>query len=265
MAGAATTFTPQTIGAFRTAAELTSHEPAQLRRTIEDLEARIGSQDSLIELQLQYIHELEEKLERHQKTASGTKSPDNFKLLAEISDLRERNKRLEDIQEQLQNSFQSLFQAQLDSLQSRMSILEKLPASPEAKSLYVRARKQSRAIETARELGKVSPINALRQIADLDEEINNFLADRPLLTFVRSDRYRAEVLLATIERDRKPLSTLEAIRIIGEVEGKSIDRKQALRAMRWAADYHPDQAKFELRGTRKKAWLCKINNKGAHK
>lgn len=86
-----------------------------------------------------------------------------------------------------------------------------------------------------------------------------------MLTFTRLDSYRAETLISALDRDRRPLSTTEASRIIGEAEGKSIDRKQALRAMRWAANYHPDQAKFELRGAKKKAWLCKIANKEAHK
>lgn len=259
-------FVPQTIGAFRTASELSSHEPAQLRRTIEEQDARIISQDALIEQQLQYIHDLEAKLQRQTKpTPESTKSPDNFALLSEISDLRERNKRLEEAQDHLQDGFDSLFDAQLENLSNSLEVLEKLTASPEAKSLYTRVKKQSQAIERAREHGHASPLNALRQMADLEKEIAQFITGRPLLTFARLDRYRAETLISALERDKRPLSTLEATRIIGEAEDKPIRRIQALRAMRWAATSHPDQVKLELRGSRRKAWLCKITNKEAHK
>lgn len=255
----------QTIGTFRSASELSSHEPAQLRRTIEDQDARISAQDGLIEQQLQYIHELEGRLERQQGSAQTAQSPDNFRLLSEISDLREKNKRLEEAQDHLQDGFDALFNAQRDNLSNSLEVLERLPASPEARSLYTRIKKQSCAIERARDLGHASPLNALRQMADLEKEVVQFITGRPLLTFTRLDRYRAETLLSAMERDKKPLSTPEAIRILGEVEDKSIDRKQALRAMRWAANYHPDQVKFELRGARRKAWLCKIANKEAQK
>ncbi len=266
MAAAAMSFVTQTVGAFRTAAELSSHEPAQLKRTIEELSARIDSQDVLIEQQLQYIHELEAKQDiQPQPAQKSTKSPDSFALLSEISDLRERNKRLEEAQDRLQDGFDSLFDVQLDNLSNSLEVLEKLNSSPEARSLYTRVKKQSQAIARARDLGQASPLNALRQMADLEREIVCFITDRPLLTFTRLDSYRAETLISALDRDRRPLSTTEASRIIGEAEGKSIDRKQALRAMRWAANYHPDQAKFELRGAKKKAWLCKIANKEAHK
>ena len=98
MAGAVMTFIPQTVGAFRTAAELTSHEPAQLRRTIEDQDARINEQDGLIEQQLQYIQELEQKLERLQQPHPRANVPDNFALLSEISDLKGKNALLEEAQ-----------------------------------------------------------------------------------------------------------------------------------------------------------------------
>jgi hypothetical protein len=251
--------------AFRTAAELSSHEPAQLRRTIEEQETRISEQDSLIEQQLQYIRELEQKLAAKQQTHPGAMGLDSLKLLSEISDLRERNLRLEEAQERLEYGFDSLFMAQEDNLASSLAVLEKLPATDDVRNLYTRIKKQSNAIERARQLGQVSPLNALRQMADLEKELIQFMTGRPLLTFARSDRYRAAVLLAALERDKKPLSTAQAVRILEEVEDKPIDPKQALRAMRWAANSSPNQAKFELRGARRKAWLCKINAKEARK
>lgn len=249
---------------FRNAADLCSSEPAQLRRTVEELEGRISAQDDLIERQLQYIHELEQRLEPKQATRPGA-NPDNQRLLEEISDLKERNKRLEEAQEHLQDGFDMLFHAQAENLANSLEMLAKLPASPEARSLHSRAKKQSQAVMRARELGRASPLSALRQMADLEKEMVQFIIGRPLLTFCRADRYRAEVLLATLGRDAKPISTLEASRILGEVEGKLINPAQALRAMRWAASIHPDQAEFETRGARRKAWLCKISNKETRK
>lgn len=249
---------------FRSAADLCSSEPAQLRRTIEELEGRLSAQDDLIERQLQYIHELEQKLEPTQATRPGA-NPDNQRLIKEISDLKERNKRLEEAHEHLQDGFDMLFHAQAENLTNSLEMLAKLPASPEARSLHSRAKKQSQAVMRARELGRASPLSALRQMADLEKEIVQFITGRPLLTFCRADRYRAEVLLATLGRDAKPISTLEAARILGEAEGKPLDPKQALRAMRWAALQHPDQATFEKRGARRKAWLCKTNSKEPRK
>lgn len=254
----------QSLAVLRSAADLCSNEPAQLRRTIEEQDGRISSQNDLIERQLQYIHELEGKLEQKQETRPGA-NQDNLKTLAEISALRERNNRLEEAQERLQEGFDVLFHTQIDNLESSLEVLTKLPASQESRSLYTRCKKQSQAVRRAKELGRASPLSALRQMADLEKEIVQFIIGRPLLTFVRSDRYRAEVLLATLGRDAKPISTLEAARILGEVEGKPIDPTQALRAMRWAASVHPDQAKFEKRGARRKAWLCKISNKETRK
>jgi len=264
MAGAVMPQSIQTAGVFRTAAELTSYEPAQLRRTIEEQAARISEQDDLIEQQLQYILELEHKKEiSKRRPASGSSESDRFRLLSEISDLKERNRVLEQAQEHLQEGFESLFQTQYDNLKSSLEVLEKLPSANEVKNLYIRTKKQANALGRAKDIGKVSPVNALRQMADLEKEIISFITGRPLLTFTRSDRYRAAVLIASLERDKKPISTPEAVRILGEAEGKSIDPKQALRAMRWAANTNPSQAKFELRGSRRKAWLCRINNKEA--
>jgi small-conductance mechanosensitive channel len=254
----ATPLASQDILAFRTAADLCSSEPSQLRKTIEKLEGRISSQDELIERQLQYIQELERTLEQRQTPHSAT---DN----SEMDELKEKNKRLEEAQERLQDGFDTLFHVEIDNLENSLEMLEKLPDSPEARSLYVRCKKQSRAISRAKDLGQASPLNALRQMADLEKDIVQFIIGRPLLTFTRSDRYRAEVLLATLSRNAKPISTLEASRIIGEAEGKTIDPKQALRAMRWVANSHPDQAKFEKRGARRKAWLCKVNSKEPRK
>lgn len=235
-----------------------------MRKTIEVQEGQISAQSHLIEKQLLYIHELEAKLDRRQEAPTATGSND-LKLLEEISNLRAKNKHLEEAQERLQEGFELLFNIQMENLDRSLAVLEKLPASPETKSLYTRCKKQSLAIMRAKEVGQASPLNALRQIADLERDLSQFITNRPLLTFTRSDRYRAEVLISTLHRDSKPISTVEAVRILAEVEGKALDPTQALRAMRWAATFHPDQAKFEKRGPRRKAWLCKTNIKETKK
>ena len=53
---------------------MSSHEPAELRRTIEEREARLQAQDDIIEQQLRAIEGLEEKLERlqHQRYKCGS-------------------------------------------------------------------------------------------------------------------------------------------------------------------------------------------------
>ncbi len=67
--------------AFRTAEELSSKEPAQQRRTVEELESRIAAQDELIERQVRKIMALEGS-----NGKSSAKSED-LKLLEELRDL----------------------------------------------------------------------------------------------------------------------------------------------------------------------------------
>ncbi|TFH48016.1 MAG: hypothetical protein E4G89_06995, partial [Methanothrix sp.] len=55
-----------TINDFRSAQELSSSEPAQLKRTIAELEARIMEQDSLIAEQNEGIENLAQKLKQRE-------------------------------------------------------------------------------------------------------------------------------------------------------------------------------------------------------
>jgi len=52
------------INSFRTAQELSSSEPAQLKRTIAELETRIMEQDSLIAQQNEGIENLAHRLKQ---------------------------------------------------------------------------------------------------------------------------------------------------------------------------------------------------------
>lgn len=157
MAGAAAMPPFQTIQAFRTAAELSSYEPAELRRTIEEQDARIQAQDDIIEQQLKALEQLEEKLDRLQHIEGSPAQADSFRLLVEISDLKERNEELEEAQEHLEESFDHLFQVQLDFLEEALETLEKLSASPDVKSLYTRAKSSP---EQSRGPGKSARLQA---------------------------------------------------------------------------------------------------------
>jgi len=267
MAGAAMTFIAQTVGAFRTAEELSSHEPTQLRRTIEDQEARIASQDLLIERQVAKIMDLEGKLDDYKSISSNAakgREYSSFQLLARINDLLKENKQLEGAHESLKEDFESLFEVQKELLADGLLTIQKLPATKENKEFFSRVNKQAGAIERARTTGKIRPINALRTLSDLQKEVAEFLSSRPLLTYQRSERYRAEILIDELMRDpkRKGLNTAEATRILSHSEERVIYPAQAIRAMKRAAAHHPDEVKFETR-PRVKARLCKIEIKGA--
>jgi len=243
----------ETVAAFRTAEELSSKEPAQLRRTIEEQETQLHAQADHIERQLQYIQELELKLsERAQiepATAASTNLQDDerLKLLARIEGLTKANKRMEDTIEGFEDEFSQLLFAQRSSLDDCLTVLQKLPATAETKSLYTRIRKQSLAVVRAMDVGKSSPLNSAKLLADLEMEVLKFIIGRPLLTFTRSEKYRAEVLVEVLFRDSKTkcIRTPEASKILMEREEISIDAKQAIRAMQKAVSLYPDRVRLE--------------------
>jgi hypothetical protein len=253
------------LGSFRAASDLISSDVAQLERTIADLEEAIRHKDLLIATQESVIEAMEAQAQE-----SSTKLPfsygasmdqDRFELLAQISDLKTRNQKLEAIFEKQQEGFESLFDAQKEALAAGLQTLSELPFAPEIKGLYARINKQAGAIITARTAGKLSPISALRQMADLQHELSRYLVARPMMTYTKSGRFRAAVLLEALSRDKKSISTPEAMRILGENEGVKIEPAQAIRAMRFAAKYRPNQAKFLQRGQRKKSYLCRNDSK----
>jgi hypothetical protein len=256
------------LGSFRAASDLISSDVVQLERTIADLEEAIRHKDLLIATQESVIEAMEAQAQE-----SSTKVPfsygasmdqDRFELLAQISDLKLKNQKLEAIFEKQQEGFESLFDAQKEALAAGLQALSELPSTPEIKGLYARINKQAGAIAAARTAGKVSPISALRQMDDLQQELSRYLVARPLITYSKSERYRAGVLLAALERDPKRITTQEAARILGENEGVKIGPKQALRAMRFTAQHKPDLAKFQPRGQGKKAYLCRTDSNGGN-
>jgi chromosome segregation ATPase len=269
MAAAVMPHASQTAGAFRTAAELTCHDPTQLLHANEALESALAESQALAEIQASKIEELERRLESLQSTrpaAKSSDSPDSLRLLARIDDLTKENLQLERTQENLEREFGDLWNIQSEILKIGLQTLQKLPAAAEAKALFSRVNKQAGALQRARDTGKIRPTNALRELTDLQREVSSYMMSRPMLTCQRSEQFRAEVLVKALVDDAKVKSfdTPSAQTALTAIEGHTIHPEQALRAMRRAARLHPDTVKFEplIRG---RARLCKIDINGASK
>lgn len=256
-----------TINDFRSAQELSSSEPTQLRRTIAELETRIIEQDSLIAQQNEGILSLSQKLQQKDEELQAIKkmsiepgqglnnAPEEF----EKEKLKKANKKMEALIDEFQDGFWTLFSEQRQRLDECLKALEQLPAAPETKSLYAHVKKEWQAIETAKKRNIITPVNALRQLADLERAVVTFILNRPRLSLTTVETWRAEVLLEAFVTDRKlkQLTTNDSIRTISAKEEKKIYREQGLRAMRRAASLFPDKIKFEKKG--KAARLIKIN------
>lgn len=252
------------INAFRTAQELASSEPAQLKRTIEELETRIMEQDGLIAQQnegLQNLahrledreHELEEIKRADSRMGTGparSNSPECILQSLEKEKLEKANRNMEALIEDFQDGFWTLFSEQRQGLEECLAALEQLPATAETKSLYSHVKREWKAIEAAKKRNTITPVNALRQLADLERKVVTFILGRPKLTLTTVEVFRAGILLEAFETDRrlKSLSTNESMRSISAKEERRIYREQALRAMRRAASLFPDKVRFEKKG-----------------
>jgi regulator of replication initiation timing len=259
-----------TINDFRSAQELSSSEPAQLRRTIAELEARIMEQDSLIAQQNGGIENLALRLKQRElelidikkmrdKPGQGTNNtPDDFNHDLEKTKLEKANQNMEALIQEFEEGFWTLFSEQRQGLEECLKALGQLPATPETKSLYAHVKKEWQAIEAAKKRNIITPVNALRQVADLERAVVTFILGRPRLSLTTVETWRAEVLQEAFVTDSKlkSLSTNDSIRIISTREEKKIYREQGLRAMRRAACMFPDKIKFEKKG--KAARIIKI-------
>jgi uncharacterized coiled-coil protein SlyX len=260
----------QDINSFRTAQELSSSKPAQLRRTIEKLEERIGEQDTLIAQQNEGIQSLAQKLKERDEDLHAIKTarsnpdegvydlPDGLLYSLQKEKLEKVNKNMERLLEEFEEGFWTLFMDQRQGLEESLKALEHLPATPETKSLYSRVKREWQATESAKKRNIITPVNALRQLADLERSVVAYILDRPKLSLTTVETFRAEVLLEAFEMDRKlkSLSTNDSIRTLSAKEEKKIYREQALRAMRRSAGMFPDRVRFEKKG--KAARLIKI-------
>ncbi|MFA6371031.1 MAG: hypothetical protein WCW68_00250 [Methanothrix sp.] len=254
------------INSFRTAQELSSSEPTQLKRTIAELETRIIEQDSLIALQNEGFENLAHKLKKRElelieikKTCSKPgQGLSNALEGFEKENLKKANKKMEALIDEFQDGFWTLFSEQRQGLDECLKALELLPATNETRGLYAHIKKEWHAIEAAKKRGIISPVNALRQLADLERTVVTFILGRPKLSLTNVETWRAGVLQEAFVTDRKlkQLTTNDSIRIVSTKEEKKIYREQALRAMRRAASLFPDKIKFEKKG--KAARIIKI-------
>ena len=103
-----------TINSFRSAAELSRAEPAQLKRTIRDLEMQIESFRNVIERQADHIRELEAGLGlEHGEKAGQSASSSELELKLE----------------QYAGAFIEFYEAQ-DLISEALGYLQQLPATP---------------------------------------------------------------------------------------------------------------------------------------
>ena len=165
-----------TINDFRTAQELSSIKPAQLKRTIAELEARIMEQDSLIAQQNEGIENLAHRLKQRELELIDIKKMhskpgqelNNALECLEKEKLERANKNMEALIEEFEEGFWTLFSKQRQGLDECLEDLEELPVTSETKSLYAHVKKEWQATEAAKKRNIITPVNALRQLADLE-------------------------------------------------------------------------------------------------
>jgi len=241
--------------------------PAQLKRTIAERDARIMEQDSLIAEQNERIENLSQKLQQKKEELHAIEKMSSKpgqgldKALEDLEKekLEKANKKMEALIEEFEEGIWTLLSEKRQGLEECLKALEQLPTTPETKSLYAHVKKEWRTIEAAKKRNIITPVNALRQLADLERAVVTFILGRPKLSLTNAEVFRAEVLReAFITDDKlKHLTTSDSIKIISTREEKKICRKQALRAMRRAASLFPDKVKFEKKA--KAARIIKIN------
>jgi hypothetical protein len=250
--GATVGFVPSTLGTFRTAEALNSSEPAQLRRTIAELEERIAQQDVIIENQYHYILSLE----------SGNAAPPQPRGDRDTDRLQSEVTALQGIQDSLEEQFKEFLRARVDSLNQLLGEMDRLPDRPETRAVYAKIKREGHQIQRNRARGGISPMAAITQISELEREAVAILTNQPKITFARSDQYRAEILIHSLGIGHKTISTQEAITILMEAENRTIHREQAIRAMRWAVTAHPDKVQLVKRGPKQKITICKTETGG---
>ena len=133
--------------------------------------------------------------------------------------------------------------------------------TPEALALIEQLNKAPREVSRKVQHGELSSFEALEVIRDLCHQATILLATKERATRpVSRVVHRAQVLIQEMTK-YSSMKTSEAIKILSSLEGVDIDKQQALRAMRKAAEL--DQSlKFEklkggharLRNTQKRAW-----------
>lgn len=264
---------------FRSAADLATSEPSQLRRTIEELEARIEEQNKVLLQQAEAIQHLNARINEkdsqlrfiEKKAVNGEHPPhsDSFKETLRTKKLQQDNERMSTLIDEMEDGFWHAYSAMLENVDASLEALSQLPATSDSTSMYSRAKKEVAGIKRAKAACQISPVNALRQLADVEHGIIKYIISRPTLTFRRAEHYRAEFLIKTLGNNPKirAIKSPEAAKILSAAEEKPISSKQARRAMTWAARLHPDKVMLNKRGFGAgNSWrLCKIGSEEASK
>ncbi len=227
----------ETINSFRSAEELSSTEPAKLKRRIWELEEQIDSYRNVMERQADRILELEVALDL--KHGEAIKLPISSGLELELK------------LEQYASAFIELYEAEEDLISEALSYIQQLPATSQAKELAGRLRVKPGQLRNARIRKQIDPFRAYEELRELSTEALRFIWQHPKVAEpLKVEVFRAQILLESLHNGVKSLDTQEVIKSLTMVEGRRIDRKQALRAMRRAARLDP-RAKFEQRVRRK--------------
>jgi len=225
-----------TINSFRSAAELSRAEPAQLKRTIRDLELQIESFRNVIERQADHIRELEAGLGlEHGEKAGQSASSSELELKLE----------------QYAGSFIELYEAQQELISEALGYLQQLPATPQARELAGRLRTMPGRLRNARIRKQIDLFQAYAELQELSAKAMRFIWQHPKAAApLKVEVFRALILLESLHNGVNSLDTQEVIKSLTMVEGRKIDRKQALRAMRQAVKLDPT-ARLEHKARRK--------------
>ena len=225
-----------TINSFRSAAELSRTEPAQLKRTIRDLELQIESYRNVIEHQADHIRELEAGLDVEHGEKVGQSAPSS---------------ELELKLEQYARAFIELYEAQQDLISEALEYLQQLPATPQARELAGRLRTVPGRLRNARIRKQIDPFQAYAELQELTAEAMRFLWLHPKAAApLKVEVFRGLILLESLHNGVSSLDTQEVIKSLTMVEGRKIAREQALRAMRQAVKLDPT-ARLEHKARRK--------------
>ncbi|VVB64969.1 Uncharacterised protein [uncultured archaeon] len=85
-----------------------------------------------------------------------------------MDSLETENRYMENLLSDFEDGFWSFFYAQKERLKEDLDLLAKLPATHETKSLHFRVKKESQAIMAARVQHKITSVNALKQLSELE-------------------------------------------------------------------------------------------------
>jgi hypothetical protein len=227
----------ETINSFRSLEDLRSAEPAQLKRTIWDLEQQIESYRNVIERQAERIQELEATLDlRH---GDSVKLPASSSLEMELK------------LEQYADAFIELYETEEDFSSEVLDYFKQLPATPQTKELAGRLRTFPSQLRNARIRKQIDPFQAYKELRELSAEALRFIWQHPKAAEpLKVEVFRAQILLESLKNGVRSLDTQDVIKSLTMVESHRIDRKQALRAMRRAASLEP-LARFEQKARRK--------------